>query len=292
MSALASILALALAGAASRDPAGPAAPAAEPPDVPAGSQAAPLDEGATPWRLALSTGVAGRLGGRRLSAREENPRVLLFFSGQADGSWPEGHGQAARLRFRLFTGGESGIYVPSDGEVEVAYLVGRPAFRFVLARVELARQPGIALQTLAQAGTLPSFEGSFFVAGDTMQLAYFVSPVEAAWVRYHGGAHLEHLPGWTTEDDRPSAASAGRVRWTMFLEPALAVSVEGELAKFWGAADLLLAAEGAVGYQLPRQQAAFHAGVRWSSYTRRGLARDTRETDAEVVLLAAASLAF
>lgn len=288
MSALATILALTLA-AATREG---AAPPPLPPDVPAGSQVAPLAEGETPWRVALSTGVAGRLGGRRISAAEPNPRVLLFFAGQADGAWPEGHGQAARLRLRMFTGGESSIYVPSDGEAEAAYLIGRPAFRFVVARVEVARQPGLALQALAQAGTLPSFEGSSFLAGDVMQLSWFVSPVEAAWVRYYGGAHLAHLPGWNTEDDRPSAASAGRVRWTMFFEPALAVSLEGDLAKFWGKADLLAALEGTVGYQLPRQQAAFHLGARWSSYTRRGLGKDTEETAAELTLVASASLAF
>jgi hypothetical protein len=247
MSALASILALTLAASAAapgtREQ--PATVAASP-VAPAGSQVAPLllEDAASPWRFALSTGVAGKVGGRKISASEDNHPVLLFFGGQADASWPEGHGQAARLRFRLLTGGESELYVPSDGEVELAYGVGRREFRFVLARVEAARYPGLALQTLAQAGTLPCFEGALALAADTLEVAYFVSPVEAAWVRYYGGAHLAHLPGWTTEDDQPSAATAARLRTTLFLEHAFAASVQADFAKLWRRGDLLLALEG------------------------------------------------
>lgn len=266
----------------------------EAPAAPAGSPAAPLPDAGvdSPWRLALSTGVAGKFGGRRISAGEDNRSVLLFFAGQADGSWPDGHGQAARLRLRLFTGGESDIYVPSDGEAELAYALGRREFRFVLARVEVARQPGLALQVLAQAGTLPCFEGTVSLGSDAVQLTYLLAPVEAAWVRYYGGAHVEHVPGWTREDDRPSAASAGRLRWALHLDPAVALSLAADVLKFWGRADLLLAAEGALGYQLPRQGAAFHLGVRWASYTRRGLVKDTRDTSAEVIALGSATLAF
>jgi hypothetical protein len=291
MSALTTILALSLAAASPRER---PPTLGEAPVAPGGSPLAPLlgDDVASPWRFALSTGVAGKFGGRKISANEDNRSVLLFFGGQADGSWPDGHGQTARLRFRLFTGGESDIYVPSDGEAELAWAVGRREFRFVLARVEVARQPGLALQTLAQAGTLPCFEGTLSLAGEDMQLSYFVSPVEAAWVRYYGGAHLAHLPGWNTEDDRPSAASAGRLRYSVLLPAAVALSLQGDLAKFWGKADLLLALEGSVGYQLPRQGAAFHVGVRWANYTRRGLARDTRETSAEVMAVGSATLAF
>lgn len=287
MTALAAILTLALSAAP------PTAPV-DAPTAPAGAQAAPLpgDDAASGWRLALSTGVAGRFGGREISPPDANHGFLLFFGGQADGSWPESHGQAARLRFRLFTGGESDIYVPSDGEVEVAYMLGLPVFRFVLARAEVARQPGVGLQVLAQAGTLPCFEGTVSLAGDAVHLTYFVSPVEAAWVRYQGRAHLTHLPGWTTEDDRPSAASAGRLRWTTLLPAWFSASVQGDVVKLWGKADLLVAVEGDLAYQVPRQQVSFQVGARWTSYTRRGLAKDTRETDGEVVLVGSATLAL
>lgn len=292
MSALASLLALALAASAPQER--PAAAALDSPVAPAGSQIAPLlpDAAGSPWRFALATGVAGKLGGRRISAREDNPSVLLFFGGQADASWPGGHGQAVRLRFRLLTGGETDVYVPSDGEAELAWAVGRREFRFVLGRVEVARAPGLGLQALAQAGTLPCFEGALDLAGDTVELAYFVSPVEAAWVRYYGGAHLAHLPGWPTEDDRPSAATAARLRTTLFLEHALAASVQADFLKLWREADLLVAVEGTLGYQLPRQGAAFHLGARWSTYTRRGLEKGTSETDTEVLILGSATLTF
>lgn len=291
MSALTSLLVLALAAAPRERPPAPA-PATDAPVAPAGSLASPLAPGDSPWRFALSTGVAGKFGGRKISAGEDNPSVLLFFGGQADGTWAEGRGQAARLRFRLFTGGEGSLWVPSDGEAELAWMVGRRQFRFVLARVELARYPGLALQTLAQAGTLPCFEGTFSFAGEAMELSYFLSPVEAAWVRYYGGAHVRHVPGWTSEDDRPSAASAGRLRYTLLLERALAVSLEADLAKFWGKADMLLGLEGALAYQLLDQGASFQLAARWSNYTRRGLERDSRENDAEVTLIGSASLAF
>ena len=289
MSALASILALALAAAPRERP---PAPSTDAPVAPAGSQVSPLAGGDSRWRFGLSTGVAGKVGGRKISAGEENPSVLLFAGGQADGTWAEGRGQAARLRFRLFTGGESRLWVPSDGEAELAWMVGRRPLRFVIARVELARYPGLALETLAQAGTLPCFEGAVSFGGDAMELAYLVAPVEAAWVRYYGGAHVKHAPGWTSEDDRPSAASAGRLRYTLLLEHALAATIQADLAKLWGNADLLLGLEGAVAYQLLDQGASFQLAARWNNYTRRGLARDTRESEAEVTLLGSASLSF
>jgi hypothetical protein len=290
MSALVSILALTLAAAAPRERLPPIDDA---PVTPAGAQASTLAEDpAWPWRFGLSTGVAGKFGGRRISANEDNRSVLLFFGGQADAAWLEGHGQGARLRFRLFTGGESGIYVPSDGDGELAWMMGRREFRFVLARVEFARQPGLALQGLAQAGTLPCFEGTLTLGGDTSQLSYFVSPVEAVWVRYYGGAHLAHLPGWTAEDDHPFAASAARLRYSVRLPPAIVGSLQADFLKSWGPSDLLLALDATVGYQLPRQQAAFHLGARWSSYTRRAQAKGTHDTDAEVMLIASATLAF
>jgi hypothetical protein len=289
MSALAAVLALALTAAPRERPASPPTDA---PVAPAGSQASPLPGGDSPWRFALSSGVAGKLGGRRISAGKENPSLLLFVGGQAEGARAEGRGQAARLRFRLFAGGESDLWVPSDGEAELAWMVGRRQFRFVLARVEVARYPGLALQTLTQAGTLPCFEGAVSFAGDAMELAYFVSPVEAAWVRYYGSAHVTRLPGWTPEDDRASAASAARLRYTLLLERALAATIQADFVKLWGKADVLLGLEGAVAYQLLDQGASFQLAARWGDYTRRGRGRDTEENDAEVMLVGSASLSF
>ena len=288
--ALAPILALMLAAAAPRERLPPIDDA---PVTPAGSQASTLAEDpALPWHFALSSGVAGKLGGRKLSASEDNRRLMLFFGGQADASWLEGHGQAARLRFRLFTGSDSGIYVPSDGDAELAWAIGRREFRFVLARVELAREPGVGLQALAQAGTLPCFEGTLPLADGAMQVAYFLSPVEAVWVRYYGGAHLARAPGWSAEDAQPFAASAARLRYSVLLPPTIAVSVQGDFMKSWGPSDMLLALEGSVGYQLPRHQAAFHFGARWTGYTRRAAVRGTHDTDSETTVLGSATLAF
>lgn len=290
MLALSTLLALTLAAAAPRDRTPPVD------DAPVTTAGAPVstlaEDPASPWRFGLSTGVAGKLGGRRLSASDDGRSVLLFFAGQADAAWLEPHGQAARLRFRLFTGGESGIYAPSNGDGELAWAIGRRELRFVLARGEYARQPGLGLQALVQAGTLPCFEGTVPLAGNLMQVAYLVAPVEAAWVRYYGGAHVRHLPGWTAEDDHPFAASAARLRYSVLLPPAIAVSLQGDFMKSWGPSDMLVALEGTIGYQLPRIQAAFQLGARWTSYTRRAAAKDSHDTDSEVILLGAATLAF
>lgn len=271
-----------------------AAPLPEAPLVPAGSQAAPLEPDASlsPWRLSLATGVAGRLGGLRLDPARANPAVLLFFAGQADGLWGRSWGQAARLRFRLFTGGETEIYVPSDGEVEAAYGVGPREFRFVVARVEAGRYPAIGLDVLAQAATLPSFEGSLPLAGEALRLDYSLSPVEAAFVRYHGAWHVPHGAAWESESDRPVASSTGRIRCTLRLPTAVALSLQGDLVKLWRRADLLVAAEGTLGYQALDGAALFSLSLRWNGYTRRGLAPGTSEAASEVLLVAGATLAF
>jgi hypothetical protein len=262
--------------------------------TPAGSQVSTLAEDpAWPWRYALSTGVAGKWGGRRISSTEENQKLVLFFAGQADASYLEGRGQAARLRFRLYTGGEGGgVYAPSEGDGEFAWMIGPREFRFVLARAEYMRYPGLGLQSHLQAGTLPCFDGTLSVYGDLMQLSYFLAPVEGVWVRYYGGAHYAHRPGWTSEDDHPFAASAARVRYSLLLAPSVPLSVQGDILKSWGPSDLLAGVEGTVGYQLPRQRAGFHAGLRWTTYTRRGPAKDTHETSGEVMLVGSATLAF
>lgn len=260
----------------------------------AGSQAAPLhpDEANSHWRFSLATGVSGRFGGMQLEAARENPGVLLYFAGQADGLWTEGYGQAARLRVRMFTGGENEIYVPSDGDLEAAYMIGRREFRFVIGRLEVGRYPALGVEVLAQLATLPCFEGSLSLAGDTMRLYYYLSPVEAAFVRYYGGAHIQHTAGWPAESDRPVAASTGRLRYTVLLPPSVLLSLQGDLVKMWKKADLFVSAEGSLGYQVLDQTAVFNAAIRWHGYTRRGLARETSESESEVQLLALASLVF
>ncbi len=262
--------------------------------APAGSQAAPLhpDESLSHWRFSLATGLAERFGGRQIEAEKQNNGVLLYFAGQADGLWTEGYGQAARFRARLFTGGESEIYFVSDGDAEAAYMIGRREFRFVIGRAEVARYPALALQTLATVSTLPCFEGSLTLAKDTMRFYYYVSPVGASWVRYYGGAHVDGEAGWPSESGTVVASTSGRLRYTVLLPPSMLLSLQGDLMKMWQKADMLLAGEGSLGYQVLDQSAVFNATVRWQSYRRRGLSPDTSATESEVLLLAVASLVF
>jgi hypothetical protein len=266
----------------------------EGPVAPGGAQAAALhpDEAVSHWRTAVATGVAGKFGGMRLESAHENSRVLLYFGGQADGSWAEGLGQAVRLRLRLFSGGESEIYLPSDGDAEAAYALGPRELRFVVARIEAARHPGLAIETLAQFSTLPCFEGALTLDGDRMRLDYFVSPIEVAWVWYYGGAHITHVPGWPTESDSPSAASAARLRYAILLPPAVVVSAEGDLVKLWKKTDLFASLEGSVGWQVLRRRAALHLTARWSTFRRRGEVPDTSATESELVILASATLTY
>jgi hypothetical protein len=273
--------------------AGHAAPL-DAPFAPAGSQIAPLapDEGRSAWRLALATGLAGRVGGMRLTASRENPGVLLFFAGQADAAWSRSFGEAARLRFRLFTGGERDIYVPSDGEVEGAFALGRREFRFVVARLEAGRYPAIGLDAIVQAATLPSFEGTLAFVDDAIRVQYSVSPVEAAFVRYHGAWHVPGVAGWPSESATPVAASAARLRYSVLVAPAVVVSAEGEIAKLWRRADLLAAAEASVGWQALDRTALFSLGLRWNGYTRRGVAPGTSDSASEVLIVAGATLAM
>jgi hypothetical protein len=266
----------------------------EAPIAPAGSQAAPLhpDESFSHWRYSLATGVTGKFGGMQLEAARSNPGVLLYFAGQADGLWTEGYGQAVRLRVRMFTGGENEIYVPSDGDAEAAYMIGRREFRFVIGRLEVGRYPALGVEVLAQLATLPCFEGSLSLAGDTMRLYYYLSPVEASFVRYYGGAHIEHTAAWPSESDRPVAASSGRLRYTVLLPPSVLLSLQGDVVKMWKKADLLASVEGSLGYQVLDQSAVFNVALRWNGFTRRGPAVETTRTESEVLLLAVASMVF
>lgn len=264
------------------------------PVAPAGAPAAWLqpDESISPWRTSLGSGVLGRFGGFEIDPGRENSRVLLYVGAQADGSWTEGYGQAARVRLRMLTGGEREIFLPSDGEVEAAYAIGRPEFRFVAARVEVARHPGLGVQVLGQLGTLPSVEGTLRLAGDTMRLSYLVAPVEMAYVRYYDEAHIEHSAARATESDEPSAATAGRLRYTVLLPPAVLLSLQGDLLKLWNQPDLLLAGEASLGYQALEQSVLFNLAVRWNAYTRRDHAVDSSETDSELMMLGVATLLF
>jgi hypothetical protein len=266
----------------------------EAPFAPAGSQAAPLHPGPgeTGWNASLATGVAGRFGGMQIRAADKNPGVLLYFGAQADRLWTEGLGKAARLRLRLFTGGESQVYIPSDGEVEAAFMIGRREFRFVLGRVELGRYPALGVEALAQVATLPCFEGSLALLGDTMRLYYYVSPVEAAYVRYYGRAHIPYTRAWPSETERPAAATSARLRWTVLLPPSVVMSLQGDLVKMWSETDLLAGGEGSLGYQVLEGSAVFNVAVRWDSYRRRGRELASAVTDSEMKLLGVATLVF
>lgn len=266
----------------------------EGPVAPAGSQAAPLhpDEKTSHWRVSLATGLAGKFGGMQLEDAKENPSVLLYFAGQADGLWTQGYGRAARLRVRMFTGGEDEVYIPSDGDAEAAYMIGRREFRFVVGRLEMGRYPALGLQVIGNFATLPCFEGSLALAGDTMRLYYYLSPVSATWVRYYGGAHIQRADVPPPETD-VSAASAGRLRYTLLLPPHMLISLQGDLMKMWNELDLLVSAEATLGYQVLDQSSAFNVSARWNSYRRRSdTAVDSGVSESEVLFLAVATLVF
>jgi hypothetical protein len=276
-------LLLTLAGAAADSPT-----AGEEPVAPAGSQAAAvsLADGWSGWRGSLATGVTGKVGGMRLEREHRNSRMLLYFGAQADGTLGERARQAARVRMRLFTGGEGSIYAPSEGDAEAAYTFGGPALRLVVGRVELARYPTLAVEVLGQLSTLPCFEGAIPLGGGAMRLHYFLSPVEGAWVYYYGGAHVPHRAGWASESDRPSAASAARLRYSATLPADLVLSVQGEFMKMWRRADLLVAGEGSLGYPVLQRSAMLNVLVRWSGYTRRSVVRGSSESEADLMVLA------
>ncbi|BDG03964.1 hypothetical protein [Anaeromyxobacter oryzae] len=261
----------------------------------AGDAGAPLhpDEAYSHWRMSLASGVLGRFGGHQISDRRENPSTLIYLGGQADGLWTEGYGQSVRLRAKLMTGGEDEIFIPSDGEVEAAYMIGRPEFRFVIGRVEVARYPGLALQVLGQLATLPSVEGSIPLAGDRMRLYYYVSPVEMAYAYYYGDAHIRKVDPAPSETDGPAAATAGRLRYTTLLPPAVLFSLEGDVLKMWKKNDLMLSGEGSLGYSVLDGSVMFNVAVRWTSYTRRDRsAVDATANASDLKLMAVATLAF
>jgi hypothetical protein len=282
--------------AAPAQPRGKSAPGTigEGPVAPAGSPAAPLhpDESVSHWRFSLASGVAGRWGGMQLSSTEANSHVMIFFGGQADGLWSKGIGRSFRLRLRMFTGGEDILFVPSDGDVEAAFMLGRRELRFVVGRIEAARFPGLGLDVLLQAATLPCFEGSISFASDRMRFYYYVSPVAAAWVRYHDTAHIDGVSGWPSESDSPAAATALRARYTVMVPPSVLLSASGDFMMMWDQPDAFFALEGSAGVAVLDGSVVLNAVITYQRYTRRGLAPDSRETDEEVKLLAVATLAF
>jgi hypothetical protein len=236
----------------------------------AGAPGAPLQPAPGTWALSLASGLAGRWGGDRIQSDRPNAAVLLSFGAQADGLWTGGTAQAARLRLRLLTGGDGVFFVPSDGELEAAYMLGRREFRFVLARIEVARHPGLALQALVQASTLPGVEGLINLAGERVRIFYGVTPVEATYVRYHGGAHIIRSPTTTSESATVEAASAVRLRASFLAPPQVLLSAQGDFMRMWGPGDQLAALEGSAGVVLLDQTLLLDLLVRWEHSTRRG----------------------
>lgn len=263
------------------------------PVAPAGVMGAPLRPApeAGAWSTSIASGVAGRWGGYQLQSSKPNASVLLYFGGQADGAWAEGTARAARLRLRMFTGGDGMLFLPSEGELEAAYMLGRSEFRFVLGRIEMGRYPGLAVQTLVQAATVPSVEGAFSLAGDKVRVFYGVTPVEAAYVWYEGGAHITSSPGTTSENAGVQAATAVRLRATFLVPPALLLSLQGDYMRMWGPNDQFKSAEASAGYALLDKTVLLDVLVRWESYTRRsGDASGTMVKSDQLIGMASATL--
>jgi hypothetical protein len=285
-----------------------AAPAAQPrrhqdppgtigegPLAPAGVMAAPIqpDERVSHWSFALGSGIASRSGGYQIKQDQANASVLLYFSGQADGLWTEGTAMAARLRLRMFTGGDGTLFVPSEGEVEGAYMLGRREFRFVLGRLEAGRYPGLAVQALVQAATIPSVEGVVSLAGDKVRVFYGVTPVEAAYVWYLDSAHLDTSDGFTNENRNVEAATAVRLRATFLVPPSVLLSVQGDYLRMWGPGDQLKSVEGSAGYALLDKTVLLDLLLRWESYTRRSNSlppSDGMETSDQLIGMVSATL--
>lgn len=241
----------------------------EGPVAPAGAQTADLhpDEAIGNWRYSLASGVVGRWGGDLVKPPEANSNVMLYLGAQADGLWTEGYGRGARFRLRLMTGGENVIFVPSDGDAEAAFLLGRREFRFAAARVEVARHTALGIQTFLQAATFPSVEGSIPLEGDRMRLSYFVAPVEAAWTYYRDANHIRRYDLPTQEHVNVNPASAGRIRFTAVAPPAVLLSLQGDLVKVWGQPDLLGSAEASAGFAALENTVLFNVALRWDHST-------------------------
>lgn len=249
----------------------------EGPVAPAGSQAASLhpDEEIGHWRFALASGVIGRWNGDQVDPPKANNVPMLYFGGQADGLWTEGYGRGARFRLRMMTGGENVIFVPSDGDAEVAFMLGRREFRFVAGRLEVTRHTALGIQTLVQASTFPSVEGSVPFSGDTMRVSYFVAPVEAAWTNYRGHNHLATGDAEPQEQGKIFPATAARLRFTGVAPPSVLLSIQGDLFKMWGEPDLLVSVEGSAGFAALENTVLFNVALRWDHSALRGPTKDS-----------------
>jgi len=244
----------------------------EGPVAPAGAQTANLhpDEELGHWRFALASGVLGRWGGDQIDADKANSTVMLYFGAQADGLWTEGYGRGMRFRMRLMTGGENVVFIPSDGDAEAAFMLGRREFRFVAGRVEVARHTALGLQTLLQAATFPSVEGSVALRDDRMRVSYFVAPVEAAWAYYRGDNHIMESAVTPPEQKTIYPATAARIRFTGVAPPAVLLSIQADFVKMWGVPDLLASVEGSAGFGALDNTVLFNVALRWDHATLRG----------------------
>jgi hypothetical protein len=264
----------------------------EGPVAPAGAQMANLhpDEEVGHWRFALASGVIGRWGGDEVRVDEANSVAMLYFGGQADGLWTEGYGRGARFRLRMMTGGENTIFIPSDGDAEAAFMLGRREFRFAAARLEVARHTALGIETLVQAATFPSVEGSISFRGDRMRVAYFVAPVEAAWTWYRNDNHLPRGAETDQEQATIFPATAARIRYTGVAPPAVILSVQADLLKLWGVPDLLVSVEGSAGFAALDNTVLFNVALRWDHSALRGPAKDSSHVYDQMLGMIIASL--
>lgn len=264
----------------------------EGPVAPAGAQTANLhpDQEVGHWRFALASGVVGRWGGDLVDAPAANSNVMLYFGGQADGLWTEGYGRGARFRLRMMTGGENIIFVPSDGDIEGAFMLGRREFRFVAGRLEAARHTALGIQTLLQAATFPSIEGSVAFKGDRMRVSYFVAPVEAAWIYYRDDNHLARGDATPQEHGTVHPATAARIRFTAVAPPAVLLSLQADFFKMWGVPDLLASFEGSAGFAALENTVLFNVALRWDHSSLRDAAEGSSHAYDQMLGMITASL--
>ncbi len=125
-----------------------------------------------------------------------------------------------------------------------------------------------------------------------MRVDWFLSPIEAAWVRYRGAARVPSQPGWPSEADAVSAATAARVRVSGVFVPSVIVSAQGDLVKLWQRPDLLLSLEGSLGWEVLRRAATLGLTLRVDEFTRRGLEPGSSAEAWQLTALAVATLAL
>ena len=221
----------------------------EAPVAPAGSQAAPLHPDEAVLALALRARDRRHREVRRDAALEHarEPRASCSTSaGRRTASGPRATARRRGFRVRMFTGGENEIYIPSDGDVEAAYMIGRREFRFVIGRLEVGRYPALGVEALAQLATLPVLRG-VALARRRHDAALLLpsrrsrrrgSTTTAARTSTHSAAVADRV--------RPAAAAsdAARLRYTVLLPPSMLLSLQGDLVKMWQKPDLLLVGRG------------------------------------------------